>query len=181
MPRRLLSGEHVYLRTPSERDRTEFLQRVRDSGRLHRSWVAPPNDDAAFTAYLRRLRRDTQAGFLVCRTADDAIVGVLNVNEIVRGSFQSGFLGYYAFEPFVGKGHMSEGLRLLLRHAFNELGFHRLEANVQPANVASTALVQRAGFRLEGFSPRYLKVAGRWRDHERWAILADDWRTQRDR
>jgi [ribosomal protein S5]-alanine N-acetyltransferase len=47
-----------------------------------------------------------------------------------------------------------------------------LEANVQPANIASIALVQSCGLRKEGFSPRYLKIAGKWRDHERWAIVA---------
>jgi ribosomal-protein-alanine N-acetyltransferase len=179
MPRRLLIGERVCLRAASERDRTEFLQRVHDSARQHRSWVAPPADHQAFTEYLRRSRRHNQAACFVLRVEDDAIVGVFNVNEIVPGSFQSGFLGYYAFEPFAGHGYMTEGFTLLLRHAFTELGLHRLEANVQPANVASTALVQRAGFRLEGFSPRYLKVAGRWRDHERWAITVEDWRDRR--
>ncbi len=60
--------------------------------------------------------------------------------------------------------------------AFGELGLHRLEANIQPDNAASIALVRKPGFRLEGYSPRYLKIAGRWRDHERWAILAEEWR-----
>lgn len=72
---------------------------------------------------------------------------------------------------------MSEALDLTLRHAFGALRLHRVEANVQPDNTASIALVRRAGLRLEGFSPRYLKVAGRWRDHERWAITVEDRRT----
>ena len=69
---------------------------------------------------------------------------------------------------------MREGIRLMLRHAFGPLGLHRLEANIQPENAPSLALVAGAGFRLEGLSPRYLKIAGRWRDHERWAILAEE-------
>jgi ribosomal-protein-alanine N-acetyltransferase len=112
---------------------------------------------------------------LVCRRADGAIVGVVNVSEIVRAALQSAYLGYYVFRPHATQGYMTEGLALVLRHAFRRLGLHRLEANIQPENLASRRLVRRLGFRKEGFSPRYLKVGGRWRDHERWAILREAW------
>jgi [ribosomal protein S5]-alanine N-acetyltransferase len=69
---------------------------------------------------------------------------------------------------------MTEGLDLLLREAFGPIGLHRVEANVQPGNDRSIALVERLGFRFEGYSPRYLKIGGRWRDHLRYAILAED-------
>jgi ribosomal-protein-alanine N-acetyltransferase len=104
---------------------------------------------------------------------------VINLNEVVRGSFQSAYLGYYAFEPFAGQGFMSAGMTLVLRQAFREIGLHRLEANIQPENKASIALARRLGFRREGFSPRYLKLGGRWRDHERWALLREGWRSVR--
>jgi ribosomal-protein-alanine N-acetyltransferase len=113
--------------------------------------------------------------------ASAELVGVINLNEIVRGIFQSAYLGYYAFEPFAGMGLMSEGLALVLEQAFGPLGLHRLEANVQPGNQRSARLVANLGFRLEGLSPRYLKIGGRWRDHQRWAILVDDWRRKRAR
>jgi ribosomal-protein-alanine N-acetyltransferase len=71
---------------------------------------------------------------------------------------------------------MTEGLTLALRWVFGSLHLHRLEANIQPGNEASRALVQRLGYRCEGLSPRYLKIAGRWRDHERWALTVEDWR-----
>ena len=114
------------------------------------------------------------------RSSDD-LVGVVNLNEIVRGNFQSAYLGYYAFAPHVGRGYMREGLTLALRWVFGELRLHRVEANIQPGNEASLALVRRLGFRREGASPRYLKIAGRWRDHERWALLAEEWRTDAGR
>jgi ribosomal-protein-alanine N-acetyltransferase len=69
---------------------------------------------------------------------------------------------------------MREGLALVIAHAFGPLALHRLEVNIQPGNVASTALAVGAGFRLEGFSPRYLQVGGRWRDHERYALTAEE-------
>jgi ribosomal-protein-alanine N-acetyltransferase len=151
----------------------EFLRAVRASRKLHRGWVSPPNDRARFAQYVRGLRKDNREGFFVV-TANDDLVGVINVSEIVRGPFQSAYLGYYAFQPFGGRGLLRQGLRAVISLSFGELGLHRLEANIQPENARSIALVKSLGFRREGLSPRYLKVCGRWRDHERWALLSDD-------
>jgi ribosomal-protein-alanine N-acetyltransferase len=74
---------------------------------------------------------------------------------------------------FARTGLMTEALRAAVAYAFSELGLHRVEANIQPGNTASTALVRRLGFKQEGLSPRYLRINGEWRDHERWALLAD--------
>lgn len=166
-------GRRVVLRAPRGRDRAEFLALTRASRRFLHPWVAPPIDGAAFAGYLRRARQSTGRGFLVCRRTDGAIVGVINLSQIFLGGFRSAYLGYYAGVAFAGQGYMSDGLRLVLRHAFRRLHLHRLEANIQPGNAASIRLVKRCGFRREGFSPRYLKIFGRWRDHERWAITAE--------
>jgi ribosomal-protein-alanine N-acetyltransferase len=77
--------------------------------------------------------------------------------------------------PHNGRGFVKRGLQAVLTEAFGIHGLHRLEANIQPDNEASRHLVRGLGFRFEGFSPRYLKVAGRWRDHERWALTAEEW------
>ena len=162
------------LATPAKTRRDEFLAAVCRSRKLHSHWAAPPRTAEAFDAYMRRLETDTNFGYWVL-TADDELAGVINISEIVRGNFQSGYLGYYAFTPYNGRGHMSRGMCAVLAHAFRDLRLHRLEANIQPANEASRRLVERLGFRLEGLSPRYLKIAGRWRDHEHWAITAEEW------
>jgi ribosomal-protein-alanine N-acetyltransferase len=151
--------------------------------------VQAPGTTARFAAYLarfagapsRRLATASHVGLVVCRTEDDALVGVLNLSEIVRGAFQSAYIGYYAFAPYAGRGYMAEGLELTLRFALRVMRLHRVEINIQPANARSIRLARRAGFRREGFSRRYVKIAGRWRDHERWALTVEDWRARRAR
>ena len=173
MSREVETGRRVLIRHPDPADRPEFLRRAAESRRLHTPWITAPSDHE-FDDYLAKAGRDNALFFLICRREDDAIAGVANVSEIVLGNFRSGHLGYYAFEPFAGRGYMTEGIRLVLRHVFRERGLHRIEANIQPGNDRSARLVERIGFRKEGFSPRYLKIRGRWRDHDRWAILAEE-------
>jgi ribosomal-protein-alanine N-acetyltransferase len=152
----------------------QFLRAVRSSRDLHRRWVSPPADQSKFAQHVKSFRGANREGFIVVAGRED-IVGVINVNEIVRGSFQSAYLGYYAFEPFAGRGFMRAGMCLVISRCFGEMRLHRLEANIQPDNSRSIALVKSLGFQMEGFSPRYLKVGGRWRDHQRWALLSDNW------
>jgi ribosomal-protein-alanine N-acetyltransferase len=168
----------VYLRAPAPSDRDEFLTLMRASRAFHRPWATAPTDDDRFAAYLADSRRSDFEAMLVCRTEDDAILGFFNLSQIVRRSMQSAYLGYAVGKPFAGHGYMREGLELVVRNAFITMRLHRVEANIQPDNHASIALARGAGFRREGFSPRYLKIGGRWRDHERWALLADDWRAR---
>ncbi|MEU6947569.1 MULTISPECIES: GNAT family protein [unclassified Streptomyces] len=170
----LTAGSRVGLRPYSLDDAEEFTARVRESRELHHPWLFPPDRPETFAAYARAMTDDpARAGFLVCdREARGRIAGFLNINNIVRGAFLSGALGYGAFAHAAGRGLMGEALGLLLPYAFGPLGLHRLEANIQPGNAASRALVLRAGFRLEGFSPAMLHIDGAWRDHERWAVTA---------
>ena len=153
-------------------DEREFITAVAQSRTLHGRWVSAPSTAASFLAKLQRMDGVSNLGLCVRRLDTDALVGFIEITQIVRGSFSSAYLGYYAFSPHAGQGFMKDGLHQAVRLAFNRLGLHRLEANIQPENIASIQLVKACGFAKEGYSPRYLKIAGRWRDHERWAILA---------
>jgi len=169
----------VNLREVDYRDRDEFLALVRRSRDLHHPWAYPPERGDQFDELVARARREDVVTLLGCRTADDAIFGVFTISQIVRGAFQNAYLGYYGHAEHAGKGYMRAALELVLDHAFGPLALHRIEANIQPGNAPSVALAVGAGFRLEGFSPRYLLIGGRWRDHERYAITAEDRRPER--
>lgn len=161
-------AERVYIRPVSRRDRGDFLQLTQRSQHVHEPWISPPLSDATFHSYLKRTEQNDHEGLLVCLRDDNAIVGVININNIVRGSFLSASLGYYVSAAHMGQGYMREGLELVKTYAFCDLGLHRLEANIQPENTRSIELVKSCGFELEGLSKSFLFIAGSWRDHERW-------------
>ena len=156
-----------------------FLQAVARSVGLHADWVSPPADRAAFSKHIEKYSNEHNYSFVVMLDKSE-LLGCINLNEIVRGSFQSAYMGYYVFSPFQGKGLMSKAMRLVIRRAFDELGLHRLEANVQPANLDSSRLIKALGFRLEGHSPRYLKIKGVWRDHDRYALTSEEFDSKAD-
>jgi len=172
-------GGRVYLHAARRADRDEFLRLNRASRRFYRGRVMPPVTARQWSAYLARRRRPDSPGYLICRASDDALVGGININEIVRGVFRSGYLGYQVGAPYARRGYMTEALALVLRRAFGPLRLHRVEANIQPGNRGSIVLVRRAGFQREGLSRRYLKIGGRGRDHERWALTVEEWRGRR--
>lgn len=155
-------------------DASEFLAAVAASRALHRPWVDPPDTLARFDAYLERAARPDRAAFLLRHRPCGRLVGFVTVSNLVRGRWRSATLGYAAFVGHDGRGLMTEGLGAVVDLAFSSLGLHRVEANIQPANTRSVALVRRLGFEREGLSPRFLWVDGAWRDHERWARRADE-------
>jgi [ribosomal protein S5]-alanine N-acetyltransferase len=164
----------VKLRPPTEDDQAEFTERVLASSELHFPWIEHADPVMWLHGLVGRNLTDTDRCRLVCDADRGSITGVMNLSQISSGPFLNAFLGYYAFVPFAGLGYMSAGMPLLLRYAFGELGLHRIQANVQPGNGASIALVRGAGFHYEGYSPRYLFINGGWRDHEQWVMLAED-------
>ena len=168
-------GTRVELHHPRHGDAAEFCAAATASRDLHGRWLVAPSDRDGYGSYLDRLRRPSAVGYLVRRRDDGALAGFINVNDITGGALLSASLGYAAFVPHAGHGYVKEGVALVVDQAFGPLGLHRVEANIQPGNERSAALVRSLGFRLEGYSPRFLYIDGDWRDHLRWAVVVDDW------
>lgn len=157
-------------------DLEEFTELNKQSRKFHRGLVNPPKDGKTYIEFVAKNERPENETFLICRKPEGAIAGALNLSQIFRGGFQNAYLGYYLAEKFTGQGLMTEAIGLVLRYAFTDLKLHRIEANIQPHNLASIAVVKKNGFSKEGFSPGYLKIGGRWCDHERWAIIKENWK-----
>ena len=180
-------GRRVLIRHPTAADREAFLLVRRRSRPFHEPWNPrppagiDPYADSSFDRLLETACGPCHVRLLVCVRRTGAIAGAVNFNEIIRGPLQQAFVGYWADIEHTGCGYLTEGMRLALRHAFESLRLHRIEANIQPHNAPSLALAQRCGFRREGYSPHYLQIAGEWRDHERWAMTLEDWKLHRGR
>ena len=164
----------VFIKKPTEEDCQELVSLHQRSKEFHFPWVSPPLTLEECQTYISRCQNEDFEGLLICHSNHKKIVGVANLSQIFYRAFQNAYLGYYVDVDFAAQGLMSEGIRLVLNHAFYTLGLHRVEANIQPENIASINLVKRLGFTKEGFSRRYLKINGEWRDHERWALTVED-------
>ncbi|CAM5557834.1 GNAT family protein [Kitasatospora aureofaciens] len=170
----LAQGPRVAIRHVCRQDYEELTALARESIEMLSRWLSAREDTVeAFESYLARIEQPAHEGFVICLQSTGAIVGGVNINNIVRGTIQSGTLGYTAYASTTGRGYMAEGLRFVLQLAFGELGLHRLEANIQPDNAPSLNLVKRLGFQREGYSTAFQFINGAWRDHERWAITAE--------
>lgn len=177
-----LDGPRVYLHPPRYRDWRAWA-RLRGGSRdflapWEPTWFA---DALARAAYRRRLRHmalewrdDASYSFFIFRREDDQILGGVTLSQVRRGVAQSASLGYWIGAPFARQGYMTEALQCLLPFAFDRLGLHRVEAACLPHNAASRGLLQKLGFREEGFARQYLRINGVWQDHVLYALLRDD-------
>lgn len=177
----LARSERVCLRHPIEADRAAWRLLRDQSKDFHEPWEPRPpagvsySGDAGFDRLLATAWTDQSQRHMICRNTDGAMLGMVNLTQITGEPFLNAVMGYWIGRPFARQGYASEGVVLCLGRAFGELGLHRVEANVVPTNEASLALVRRVGFRDEGFSLRYLQIAGVWADHTRWAMTIEDW------
>ena len=169
------TSDRIGVRRPAQTDREELIALMQASREFHDPWVDMPNTPERFAAYLPSPPIAHRRRLSSCDLASAQIVGPGRLNlHRARLFFNPRITGYCVGAPFARQGYMTEGIKLVTQYAFTAMGLHRVEANIQPGNAASIALVRKCGFRKEGFSPRYLKVKGEWRDHERWALLANE-------
>lgn len=164
----------ISLSTVCRKDADDLIKANIKSRSYHAPWVQPFITREGFDSWFDEQISGANIGFVVRDLDTGGIVGITHLSQIFMRGFQNAYLGYYGMTGFSGRGLMTEGVRLTVQTAFNDVGLHRLEANIQPENMKSIALVRRLGFRNEGFSPRYLRIKGEWRDHERWALLRDE-------
>ena len=169
------ADQRIYLRRLQETDFDELVLRFESSVKHLKDYAATTFDRKRFESMLASADVESNEAFLICLKNDDSIVGQINLSQIFRKQFQNAYLGYQLFSGFTGKGYMKDAVAKVLRYAFKEIQLHRVEANVQPGNIPSIAVLKRNGFTKEGYSRRYLKIGGKWRDHERWAIIREDW------
>lgn len=169
----LARGNRVSLVVPTKQQMTEFIEKSKASKKLHASWTQVPSDEKEYLAYLDRINKDNQFGTFIKLNTTGELVGVININEIVKGVFQSGYLGFYLFSGFNKQGLMNEALKCLINYAFESMQLHRLEANIQPGNSDSLRLIHNIGFIRDGLSRKYLYINKQWRDHVRYAVTKE--------
>jgi len=179
-----LDAERVYLRPPRNRDWRVWAELRAGSRDFLTPWEPSWSVDALSRAAFRRRMRQTGIewhedegyGFLIFRQADNELLGGINLSNVRRGVAQSCNLGYWVGGPYARQGYMTESLRSLLPFAFERLGLNRLEAACLPHNAASRGLLQKIGFREEGYARQYLRINGSWQDHVLYALLRSDLR-----
>jgi ribosomal-protein-alanine N-acetyltransferase len=172
----------VFLRPPCREDQREYLTLRRSSREFHAPFeVLPPVDRRALnaSAFRRFLIQGPGTGrerWLVCEKDSGKLLGSITLGSMRGEPWHSAVLGYWIGAAHARQGFMSEALPLILRRAFVQLRLRRVEADVLPENRASKRLLRKTGFSREGLAREFAHVAGRWRDHERWALLAKDFR-----
>jgi len=177
-----IAGNGVYLRAPQMADYSEWVALREASRDFLTPWEPTwPADDLTRTSFRRRMKRysedqrsDLAYPFFIFRKSDGVLVGGLTLANVRRGCAQACSLGYWMGAAYAGKGHMTAAVTAVLPFAFGTLRLHRVEAACIPANIVSIRLLEKTGFRREGFARQYLCIDGLWQDHLLYARLKDD-------
>lgn len=181
----VVTTERLVLRAPRHGDIGHYRHALRINREHLASWLPAPlpgSDPTSLTAVSRNVianLREWKRGEAFCwlmfdKGGDDQVIGRIRVGGVMRGAFQSAYVGYWMAEQHQGRGLMTEAVRAITRYCFETIGLHRLQAAIMPNNPASMRVIEKARYRREGIAQRYLQIAGRWEDHVLFAITAEE-------
>jgi [ribosomal protein S5]-alanine N-acetyltransferase len=186
-----LHGERVYLRSPQPSDYTEWRRLRQESKEFLKPfeprWTEADLGKQVYNARLKRGREEASQGtdysFFIFRTAHgrDELVGGITLSNIRRRAAQFVTLGYWMGQRFAGQGLMTEAVGVTLPFVFSTLGLHRIQAACLPHNVASRRVLEKNGFREEGFAEKYLQIDGKWADHVLFGLTKERFEAGRRR
>jgi ribosomal-protein-alanine N-acetyltransferase len=177
-----LDAEQVAIRAFALSDVDELVD-LRARNRSFNTPYEPRRSEGFFTSAGQRAEivrdrdewaADRMYAFAIVDRATERIHGRIGLANIVRGAWDNATLGYFVDEAVNGRGFASEAVGLALRFAFGPGRLHRVQAAVMPHNLRSARVLAKNGFRKEGFAPRYLRLAGSWRDHDLFAITLEE-------
>jgi len=184
-PTPVLTGPRVTLRAPRAHDYEAWRALRRDSRDFLRPfeprWTEADLNRQAFGVRLWRGRAEARHGsdfsFLIFERSGstETLVGGLTLSNVRRRAAQHANLGYWMGQSFAGRGLMTEAVGVLLPFFFDTLGLHRLHAAFLPHNVASRRVLEKNGFREEGYAENYLQIDGKWADHVLFALTRERW------
>jgi ribosomal-protein-alanine N-acetyltransferase len=178
-----LQGERVHLRPPDRTDWAAWCE-LRTVSRdflapWEPAWAADALTRAAFRRRIARYaadwRDDEGYAFFIYANGSGALLGGIGLSNIRRGVAETASVGYWIGEPHARRGYMTEAARLASGFGFERLRLHRLEAACLPANEPSRRLLEKIGFRQEGYAKRYLRINGEWQDHLLFGLLREEW------
>lgn len=171
-----LVTQHLLLRPPRTGDVTEIRRLLRANHEHLKPWnpSPPPGEDPTSITEVAntvlRQRRDWKRGrgyvfMLAGREQPGTFIGKVALSGVMRGAMYGAYLGYWVAADVQGHGLATEGLRAVLDFAFGAAGLHRIQAAIMPRNPRSLGVIEKLGFRREGYAERYLQIAGKWEDH----------------
>ena len=118
-----------------------------------------------------KFKKDQEYNFGIFTTVDKKLIGTISLFQVIRGSLQSAFIGYFLDKENNGKGYATEAVKLIVEFAFINLNLHRIEAGVMPHNLGSIRVLEKSGFHKEGIAIKNVKINGKWEDHQVLAII----------
>lgn len=178
-----IEGQLCYIR-PLALDDAEDVLRLRLANRDFLEPFEPVRQSSFFTlsgqsgqieSEMRQWEADAAYAFGIFDPSTDEMIGRVALSNVVWAAWQNATLGYFVAHAHNGRGIATEAVAGACRFAFTQVHLHRVQAGVMPRNKGSIRVLEKVGFRREGFSPRYLNINGTWEDHEMFALTAEEW------